>query len=190
MICVTDTRQFFDLIDVIRAFEEQVIYSDVVLINKIDLADEELLTRIEKEITNLNSEARIIRTLYCDAVGEILKETKTARETASPKRTPASGHSPKKNLLVPKETVDKTALKKFLEAIVDFAFRIKGFVLTSEGVAYIDITEGEGISVQETTIDVNEEKYGINIISISGSGNEEKILEAWEEITSIPCSLI
>jgi len=202
IVCVTDTKQFFELIDVVSGFEEQIEYSDVVLINKIDLGDKKVVNTIEIEVRKRNREAKIMRTLYCDAVAGILKNSedfktiepkpigpKIILQPAGLESKPMNGRRIKKHLLVPGEIVLKASLVKFLENVVPYAYRIKGFVQAKENLLFVDITKGEDISVQETDINIEKQKHGINIISIYGEDIEEKIKEVWKQATSIPCFL-
>ena len=69
MIALIDPESFLDLVEDINAVEEQVIASQRIIINKIELADGETLSRIRKKIRQLNPHAGIIETSYACVEG-------------------------------------------------------------------------------------------------------------------------
>ena len=83
MIALIDPESFLDLVEDINAVEEQVIASQRIIINKIELADGETLARIRKKIRQLNPHAGIIETSYACVEG-ILDSSMHEVSTSSP----------------------------------------------------------------------------------------------------------
>ena len=86
MIALIDPESFLDLVEDINAVEEQVIASQRIIINKIELADGETLARIRKKIGQLNPHAGIIETSYACVEGILdssMHEVSTSRGRAS-----------------------------------------------------------------------------------------------------------
>ncbi|MBK7251754.1 MAG: GTP-binding protein [Gammaproteobacteria bacterium] len=66
IVTVVDAAHIEEHLDVMDAAGEQIAFADVVLLNKIDLADEAALQRIERRIHAMNAPVRIFRTLDAD----------------------------------------------------------------------------------------------------------------------------
>lgn len=192
LVCVTDAVQFFDLVDLVLAFEQQIICSNLIVLNKTDLAGDEELKRIEKEIERLAGGVPVIRTSYCDAAGRVLSELEKPKtpgmggEMAAERETDTA--APRKLLLVPEEILDETALFRFLKAAAAHAYRIKGFVRIAAGLVHIDVTAGE-VTLRSAGNRVTKDKLGINMITITGEENDKKIVELWRELAGVPFSL-
>jgi G3E family GTPase len=65
IITVTDARHLLEQINRAPEAQEQLAFADVVLINKVDLADVGILAAVERRIRNINPYARIHRTERC-----------------------------------------------------------------------------------------------------------------------------
>ena len=86
VVSIVDSFHFFDNLENTKSdkefnFEEQLIYSDLILLNKIDLIDEDLrefkLNQIISFVSNLNSDAEIIQSNNCQiSIKDLLKRNK------------------------------------------------------------------------------------------------------------------
>lgn len=209
MVCVTDTGQFEDLIDVVKAFEEQILYSDTILVNKIDLADEETISGIEKQIAELHPGAAVYRCLHCDAVekvfisgyaGDTDDEGVIIQKPASPEsRGSADGsgdkwHKPKRLALKTEAAVEEGALKDFLQALQPLVFRIKGYLRGSAGVFYVDVTgtavsvtpDGTGEGSAHNLEDTEAREMGLVVIYNDSIIQKEEITSMWEQEMNVP----
>ncbi len=65
IVTVADARHLEGQLGESHEAEEQIAFADIVLLNKIDLADEAGLVRVEARIRAMNPYARIIRTENC-----------------------------------------------------------------------------------------------------------------------------
>jgi len=186
MICVADTLQLLDLVQVVNAVREQIIRSEIILINKIDLVEESVVDAIEEKIRELQPDARIYRTTYCRVDPEIFQTSPPEPSRPNPGKVPSSFSRPVTFLIEMHEEVDPEGIRKFVSAVEDDTLRIKGFFLSSDGWKYLD--EVNGI----TRIDsVPEPKTGPGIVLISRIGERlwEKIPPAWGENTGIKFTL-
>ena len=67
-ICVVDVIQFLDLVQAVPAVCNQIVRSDIILVNKVDLAEESVVEEIEEKIRQWQPDAHIYRTAYCHRV--------------------------------------------------------------------------------------------------------------------------
>ncbi len=65
MICVTDPAEFVDYVDLLVPIREQVEKSDVLIINKTDISDEESVRFVEERAALMNPRLRVYRTSRC-----------------------------------------------------------------------------------------------------------------------------
>ena len=186
MICVADTLQLLDLVQVVNAVREQIVKSEIILINKIDLVEESVVDAIEEKIRELQPDARIYRTSYCRVDPEILQTTPPAARRPHPGQVVSSFSRPVTFLIETHEAVDPEDIRKFVSAVEGGTLRIKGFFLSPDGWKYLDAVNGI------TRIDsVPEPKVGPGIVLISRIGEKlwEKIPPAWGESTGIKFTL-
>ncbi|WDF70912.1 CobW family GTP-binding protein [Novosphingobium sp. KACC 22771] len=74
IITVVDARHILDQLEGSHEAEEQIAFTDVILLNKTDLVPAELLAEVRQRITRLNSVARLHETQRCNApLDEVLK---------------------------------------------------------------------------------------------------------------------
>ncbi|WGR93889.1 GTP-binding protein [Bradyrhizobium sp. ISRA435] len=65
IVTVADAKHLLDQIDRTPEAQEQLVFADVVLVNKVDLVDEKSLVTIERRIRKINPYAAIHRTERC-----------------------------------------------------------------------------------------------------------------------------
>jgi G3E family GTPase len=177
-ICLVDALNFVDYYDAFVAIEKQIIYSDVVIINKIDLVDSIQLKEIENKIVDLNPLAAIIHTSFCDIDFEQIHmylNDKTMRHARDTCNTP--DQRPKTLILKAEGTFERIKLERFLKSLNNDAYRIKGFFQLKEGWHQIDVV-GKQIHIHPTTLAVDTSK--LVIISSIGIQIIKKIFSNWE----------
>lgn len=64
MTALVDPESFLDLAEVVNAVGEQIIGSQRVIINKVDLASPETVRRVREKVQTLNPSAEILETSY------------------------------------------------------------------------------------------------------------------------------
>ena len=190
MICVVDTLQLLDLVQVVNAVREQIVRSEIILINKIDLVEESVVEEIEEKIRELQPDARIYRTTYCRVDPEILltarPETDPAPTRKHPGKVVSSFSRPVTLLIEASEIVDPENIRKFVAAVEKDTLRIKGFFLSPDGWKYLDVVDG---ITRISSVPEPKSGPGIVIISRIGQWLWEKIPPAWGENTGTKFTL-
>ncbi|HDL64569.1 MAG TPA: hypothetical protein ENH12_04180 [Proteobacteria bacterium] len=186
MICVADTLQVLDLVQAVNAVREQIIRSEIILINKIDLVEQEVVEEIEEKIRELQPHARIYRTTYCRVDQDIFKSVPAEPRGPHPGQVVSSFSRPVTFLIEAHEAVEPEGIRKFVSAVEGDTLRIKGFFIAPDGWRYLDVVDG----ITRIT-SVSEPKVGQGIVIISRIGERlwEKIPPAWGESTGIKFTL-
>jgi G3E family GTPase len=65
-ICLIDCQNFIKIKDILRAPVNQVKSTDIVLLNKIDLVNEEQIKQVESAVKSISPSIQIIRTQYAE----------------------------------------------------------------------------------------------------------------------------
>ncbi|MBI9106612.1 MAG: GTP-binding protein [Spirochaetales bacterium] len=145
MISIVDSSSYLKLSKVLNAVNEQIFYSDLVLMNKIDQTDSEAVKRVEMEILAVNPQVRILRTEFGRAPGELLEGMKEKTEIAAADRRFSGWGSgrPVPLSLRSKTPVPKKRLEVFINSISDVYYRLKGGIESDEGPLFIDCTRGQ-----------------------------------------------
>lgn len=188
MICLVDPVNFLDLGETVMAVEEQVIKSQYIMVNKIDLVDGAALAQVEKRIRELNPDVPVVKTSYGKIDDQIFdlhfNSTKQSPEVVRHLKRPIN--RPRHYLILIKETVDPERIKSFAEVVIKDAFRIKGFVCAKDGCMYLD---GVNQSVSLTPAIIRGTETKIVIISRIGEELGPVIKAKWQEIVSIPAEI-
>ncbi|WP_180900270.1 CobW family GTP-binding protein [Martelella soudanensis] len=66
IITLVDAKHFLDELDKAHEVQEQIAFADTIVLNKVDLVDERVLTAAEDRIRRLNPTASILRSERCD----------------------------------------------------------------------------------------------------------------------------
>lgn len=143
MLTVVDAPRVAKLLTVVNAVEEQIVYADLVVLNKCDLSDQTSRAAARKRINEINPRATVIETEY----GEINHEALPPRPISEqPRLGPAGedymGWGDRKPLCrtwKPEHILSREELAAALGRLVNAgALRIKGYVATTDGVLYVD----------------------------------------------------
>lgn len=181
MTALVDPENFLDLVEVINAVEEQIIASQRIIINKIDLAEPETLRLIREKIRQLNANAEILETSYTQVEGFLesspppLKGNEFAvRKVKTPYKRPSH------YILTTTANVAPEKAEAFIREILPGALRVKGLVLdASRGWFYVD---GINDRVESKALDgeASGSESKIVIIPKAGQALESKVASAWE----------
>ncbi|MHA1674376.1 MAG: CobW family GTP-binding protein [Promethearchaeota archaeon] len=189
-LCVIDSINFQDTLEVLESVRRQIEYSNLVLLNKVDLINSAELADLREIIHAINPRVNIVETQYCKLpFQQILSEI---HSDVLPKPTdsfnrPSNG--PRKVLL---QTPSTTILKKdaFLDFLNHFAsqtFRLKGFIQLFVGVKekadwyYVDgVQNAPDISKTKLI----PKKTEIVVILDQHNPLGEIIQEAWHDLIS------
>ncbi len=178
-ICVVDGVQFLDQLELLVAIEKQIKYSDLIIINKVDLIHEEQVKDIEQKIRNLNPMCSIIKTSYGRLDFNMFSQN--LRKIALEKFQETSNtieNKPITFIIKTNKLISKEKMVKFLKSISNDAYRIKGFLILFEGVYQVDVV-GDQIDIKLTQLDVDVSK--LVIISKTGLYLVSKVEKNWNE---------
>lgn len=144
MISIADASNFSQIVESLAAAREQVAYSDLVVINKTDLVDNDELHRIDSIINSLNPDAQIIRSSYAKINADILESnfsyTKNAVDFLKNMKN-ADLNKPKNILLEFEIKPEFNQLDSLIKDLSTYSYRIKGFVnLKDRGTVIVNST--------------------------------------------------
>lgn len=172
-ICVVDAETFLELYDVLPALHHQIEYSNMVIINKADLVDDNRITEVSEQISKINPHAFQCVTSFCRADIKELVSGLTPVTTEAKDSTNTRESRPKSFILKSKKSVSRNQLQELLEKLAPAAYRIKGFVLTDEGVMevsavkehiYLNPWENNKIDIEPELVVIS--SVGIRMMSL------------------------
>lgn len=178
MFCTVDASSYLTLIKSVNALKDQIEYSDLIIINKIDLVDKKTVKDVEAGVRKKNPDAEIIKTSFARVKKEILlKDYKNVKLKCN--CSPDSCSSIESNetyLFEIKEKISEEDLLFFLEGIVKNTYRIKGFVLLNDRTVRLDCV-GDKIDIKELKKEID--KSEIVIIAPDDIGIAKIIKNNW-----------
>jgi len=191
MVCVIDAECFTSLSQVLLTVEEQAVFSDLFILNKTDLTDEETLIGIEHRLGSLRPLAPIIRTTQ----GKVSKDVLLALSADLADR-PHTGSRyngwglqgrPKNCVFLPELPYGETQLRFFLGQVSPSFFRIKGFVPSQDGLWCVS-TVGNQISVTNHEVS-NGIPLGLVCIHSPGIDGPSLLRTNWQSEVGTSCNL-
>lgn len=154
-VCLVDGAHFLEQVDVLAALERQVAASDLIVINKVDLVNEEMLAAVENTVRQLNPAAEMVTARH-GAIGlDFLKHAFKPRQVALAAEscnTPLN--RPTAHVITATGSYERGAFQSFIEALVPLALRMKGFFQLDSGWHQVDVV-GAHIDIHPTTIPRN-----------------------------------
>lgn len=159
-VCLVDALYFPKFFSLLPALKRQLLYSKVVLINKADLVEPAQIAQCLDLIRETNPAAAVYETSYCRiAFDQLYQDLAPSRdETEAGEGTAATGRPaldstntpetrPKTLTIHPAKAIEMTQLKALLSGLTPHAYRIKGFMMTTEGPCFVSCV-GEEINIQ------------------------------------------
>lgn len=175
MISLVDSGTYLKLSEVLKAVDEQIEYSDLVVMNKTDSADAGTLKRVEMKILSVNPDAEIVRTEYGRIDAAHFLGLKRDRNIPGPDRRYAGWGEqgrPVPVVLKSKSAVEYSQLEDFVNNPGGKYYRMKGHLDTSAGRVYVDCTVSDSRITK--SLDNSDREEGLVIILPA----EEGIVEA------------
>lgn len=189
-ICIIDAENFIDQYDTLIAIEKQVVYADVVIINKTDIVEEDNINEIEEIVQKLNPLVDIIRTSFSKIPNNLLK--KDFRKTNTVEYTETSNtcsNRPPVFVLESEGVFIKEKLVEFLNSVSSSFYRIKGFINTEEKWKQVDVVGGR-IDIKPTNIDDAKSKLVFIAREDEISADKITIEENWQKLFNNRIELI
>lgn len=170
-LCVVDATRFIELSEVLVALNKQVNYSDLVIVNKADLIDDEEFYEINNLIKEINPETFVVKASYCDVnIKELInRPSGIGEESDASTNTPES--RPTTVVLKGIKPIDIESLESFLREVSKSTYRIKGFLEGQDGPLEVSCV-GEQVEVRQWKSAIDSAKLvvissvGIKIISV------------------------
>lgn len=183
-ICIVNANNILKIFNTNKAVKKQIIFSDLIIINKIDLVSSQTIKKAKKMIKKINHFANIIETTYSkfdfEKLDEYLvlekldKNSNLSKETINKK-----GNKPFTYVFNFKETVELENFRKFLKEISKKIFRVKGFIKGKDGSYYIDMI---GDEINYYSLNVERESAKLIMLSTKKVPMKEWINSKWENI--------
>jgi len=183
MTALVDPENFLELVDVINAVEEQVLASQRVIINKIDLATPSSVAETRAKLQELNPKAEILETSYGKmadffaAIGPVKPAAKSL--AALGKMAEYSYPRPTNHVIITNERVDPEKAAAFIREILPDALRVKGVLQAESGEwFYVD---GVNDRVNYRPVKINGDDAKLVIIPKGGFNLMEQAENAWKK---------
>ena len=139
IISVVDAPRFMDVLSKITGVVHQIQVADVVLVNKIDLVNDNEITRIKATIDGINPLTRILTTSYAEYDEYDFECEDKARHLTLPRGelTKCGESEYVSKCYKSVKTVTKEKLDSFLHSLDENILRVKGYVTLDDGRCFI-----------------------------------------------------
>ncbi len=196
MICVVDAERHLLLSQSLKTIEEQVIFSDWFIVNKSDLADETTLKEVKESIEGLRPLAPVFTTSFGAVDSELMNLLKSSENGVEVKQIDGQAYSgwgvhgrPRNCTFLPNYPFERGALEQFLATVSTQLLRMKGFIPTENGRAFVVDAVGPHVKVGEGEMPPNLEPgvmaiFAANVDALALIGDE------WSKYSATPFSCI
>lgn len=192
MLCVIDAQHYLPLSKVLMTLEEQVVFSDLFILNKTDLVDEATLIQVEDSLRRLQPNGRIIRTTFGNVPLDILGGTHNSNRILSLATDTYQGWGtqgrPKNVVFLPESPATVDVLEVFLKTVSNQFYRIKGFLPIIGGGSVFVSTVGSQIEIREEHPTNATHSIGLVCIHRADFAAKEFLMENWQRIVGT-CSI-
>lgn len=141
-VCVVDATNFIEMSELLPALVSQAEYASAFLLNKADLADEKTILAVGKALRALNPGAAQHVASFCAVDADALLETLAPPDKKIRESLNTPENRPAVFALRSTAPAGKAELAEFLNAIMPYAYRIKGFAQTDGGIVEAQGTPG------------------------------------------------
>ncbi|MFW6006352.1 MAG: CobW family GTP-binding protein [Halanaerobiales bacterium] len=182
MIGVVDAARFLTLVQSVKAVREQVIYSDFIVVNKIDQVDKETLNKVIEKIREFNQDAEIFQTSFGKIGDEIITRDMVRKIERKEDLAAVGCNVSIDNFslrIKDSEKVKRPQLEKIVENIAGDIYRIKGFISTDNGGLRVD---GVNSDISITKVEKIKGVEGLIIFSEDKAVVENKLKEMESEL--------
>ncbi len=186
MLSIIDPSTFPVLREALVAIDEQVVRSDYLIINKVDLLDQEDKLELINELRLLNATAPIEETSYGKINPDFFMRNLLLPEKICTVRNKVSSERPRHYIVDFTKKIEHIKLVNFLKKLTADSLRIKGLVNTDNGWQHVDVV---GKDIQIRSFSGTKNNSSLVVISAIGTALFPKIEEAWQEV-GIPGNII
>lgn len=186
-ICIVDGVNFLDQLEDLETVERQIKHCHLAVISKVDLIDDETLTKVIEKIKEINSivpiETMELGKLDYDFLHEDLIKYQWAEDEDS---TNIPETKPKTLMLTYDGEVRKNDLIKFIDSVKSDAYRLKGFLKLEDGWNQVDVV---GKKIDFKIVEEEYENSQLVIISKMGPQIIRPIVNSWKKTFDIEMKL-
>ncbi len=186
-ICIVDGENFLEQLEDLETVERQIKHCHLAVISKVDLIDDETLTKVVEKIREINSIVPIETMEFGKLDYEYLSEDLMKYSWAENEDSTNSPETkPKTLMLTYNGEIKKDDLVKFIDAIKSDAYRLKGFLKLEDGWNQVDVVSKR---IDFKLVDEEYENSQLVIISKIGPQIIRPIANNWKEIFQIEMKL-
>jgi len=138
VIAIVDPCSFPKLRLTLPNLQNQIETANLILINKCDMANPEIIGQVEEQVRALNPQAQILRTIRCQMDTGQLAEMPYAQHSAGELTPRPDPHFAR--LHIQKTNLTWEELRSAVAAVAEYIFRLKGFIESPEGALYVDFS--------------------------------------------------
>lgn len=165
-ICLVDAKQFLKVYETAVVVKKQLSVSDLILINKADLAGHEQIEQIRDIIKRHHPDAVIQTTTFGQMKSGWLTEMGQKHCLSEQAIFQSADITLKKYLVCLKPPIEPEKLQKFVQMFLEDTYRVKGFVETTEG-CYLVNCVGSTYGMEPFTGNV---EHINELVVLSGNG--------------------
>jgi G3E family GTPase len=179
-VCIADSSSFLKHVKVLAPVQNQIASSNLILVNKIDLVNQQTLITIEDQIHQVNSSANIFRTMYSEIPLTVL-DSNLADNGYIGATSNEPWNRPATYSLESERHFSKEDLVHFIQRIENYILRVKGFAQGDSGWWKVDAV-GDFIEVTEYSLEKRDVIKRTNLVIIGRDTKNFKnvIVSAWE----------
>ncbi len=183
-IGIMDATNVYKLAQTAVMIASQIAHSDIILLNKVDLASAEEVEKSKDIILKHNPNVQIIETTYCDVPFSAIFQGLDDKSDEKTELPPYKHLLGLQNILVQVETpISKELLLDWMKEFSDDVYRIKGFVKLKEGWHFVEVASGQ---IYMSPADEEYDESSLVILA-PGSLPIRKIIEtSWDEKIKTP----
>jgi G3E family GTPase len=159
MLCVVDVDRFELLSKALKTLEEQIVFSDWFVINKIDLVDDTTLEQVKSKVAALRPLAPIFSTSYGKVDPKLTKLLIESTNELPKTTTDASCYRgwgvhgrPKTCIFLPPKGYGGAHLESFMAEVSSQMLRMKGFLPSENNKAILIDAVGPHVTLSERTM--------------------------------------
>jgi G3E family GTPase len=186
-ICLVDALHFLEQAEEMEMLARQVFYSNIVVVNKADLVDDERLSMIREKVVSIHPSVQIFETSFGQIPFDFLEEDIISGHEPEGQETTNTKENKPKTLSLSwdgKASVEK--VEKFLERVAPEAYRIKGFGHFEKGPLKVDVVNKK---IDMVATSYEEEASTLVFISKVGIQIIRSIDTAWKEEVGLPMKM-
>lgn len=181
-ICMVDSVSFLNHVRVLAPVQNQIASSNLIIVNKIDLVNQQTLLEIKEKVHQINSKAYLYETMFSDIPLAVLNEKLLDNgfigvNSNEPWNRPVTYSLESDGYQLKDKIID------FIHNIEGYALRIKGFIKDDADWYHVDAV-GDLISVTKHSRGKRDLLSRTKLVIIGKSTLEfkDKITDAWERV--------